>query len=87
MAAIVVGAILFVVTTIGWGFTWKAGKLKDGIVARINERAAGLEKEAAQLRLDLAKVDPFNLPVKSISAEVFLLVDGHKFISKRIILA
>ena len=29
IAAIIIGAILAIVTGLGWGFSWKAGKLKD----------------------------------------------------------
>jgi hypothetical protein len=70
IAAIIGGGILFVVTAFGWGFSWKAGKLKDEIVARLNERTA-------QARLELAKIDPMNVPIRSLTAEVFLIIRGE----------
>ncbi len=45
-------------------------------IAATNERAAKLEKDAAEARLELAKLDPLNLPIKSVTAEVFLMVRG-----------
>ena len=42
--------------------------------AEANERAAVLEKQAAEARLELAKIDPINLPIRSIRADVWLVV-------------
>ncbi len=44
--------------------------------ATANEKAAALEKEALALRLELAKIAPVNLPIKSIVAEVTLIIKG-----------
>src|SRR5713101_8111682 len=47
--------------------------------ADANERAAKLEKDAAEARLELAKIDPLNLPIRSIRADIFLIVRGDFF--------
>lgn len=41
-----------------------------------NLRAANLEHEAAQARLELARIDPINIPITSIRAELFVEVSG-----------
>lgn len=53
-------------------------KLADTKLAagKANERAAGLEKEAAQAKLELARIDPTNLPIKSLRADVYLVIEG-----------
>jgi hypothetical protein len=58
-----------------------AGELKekDLQIAQTNERAAKLEKDAADARLELAKIDPVNLPIRSIRADIFLIVRGEFF--------
>jgi len=61
ITAAIVGGILAVITLLGWGFTWKAGKLKDEALeefkiqsdARISEanaNAANANKAAAEAR-------------------------------------
>ncbi|MEP6671888.1 MAG: hypothetical protein ABJF10_22190 [Chthoniobacter sp.] len=44
--------------------------------ALVKERAAGLEKDAALAKLELARIDPNNLPVTSLHADIFLTVQG-----------
>ena len=44
--------------------------------AEANERAAILDKKAAEARLELARIDPLNLPIRSIRADIFLTVRG-----------
>jgi hypothetical protein len=46
----------------------------DEETAKLKVRAAELEKEAATARLELARIDPINLPIKSIRVELYLLV-------------
>jgi|SRR6266480_820564 len=47
--------------------------------ADANERAVILDKKAAEARLELAKIDPLNLPIRSIRADIFLIVRGEFF--------
>jgi hypothetical protein len=54
-------------------------KEKDVQIADTKERAAKLEKEAADARLELAKIDPVNLPIKSLKADVSLVVRGKLY--------
>jgi hypothetical protein len=51
----------------------KAAEANKG-AADANERAAILDKKAAEARLELAKIDPVNLPRRSIRADIFLVV-------------
>jgi hypothetical protein len=39
-------------------------------LSKTNKGAAKLEKEAAEARLESAKIDPLNLPISSIRADV-----------------
>lgn len=59
VSAAVIGGILAVITLLGWGFTWKAGKLKDEAlekyqqdsdvrISEANTKAAEANKAAAQ---------------------------------------
>lgn len=43
------------------------------------ERTAALQNETALARLELAKIDPLNLPIRSMSAQVFIVVRGKFF--------
>jgi hypothetical protein len=83
VAAILIGGILFFITAFGWGFSWKAGKLKDEALGKYKAdsavEVARLKNEAAQARLELARIDPLNLPIRSMTAEVFLIVRGEFF--------
>src|SRR5205823_10323415 len=42
---------------------WRSGnRQQDAAIAETRERTAKLEKEAADARLELARIDPINLP-------------------------
>jgi hypothetical protein len=55
-----------------------SGNLKEATLRRdlaaSQERTAKLEKEAEDARLELAKINPINIPIKLLRADVFLLI-------------
>jgi len=52
IAAVIFGAVLAVVTALGWGFSWKSGKLKDAALEKYkadsNERISSANADAAE---------------------------------------
>ena len=60
-----------------------SGNIKEAALKRelaaSSERTAGLEKEAADARLELARINPINLPIKSMIAEVYIVIRSDDF--------
>jgi hypothetical protein len=56
----------------------KDGKISDANKAagKANEQAGLANERAAKLQLELARIDPVNLPVKSIKADIWLIARG-----------
>jgi len=77
-AWLVLSLVAGVVSTFAviWAGNIKEAALKKDVAAS-NERAAKLEREAADARLELARIDPMNLPIKSLRADVYLLIRGN----------
>jgi len=66
----------FISATFTW-LVWRSGNRQQyAAIAETKERTAKLEKEAADARLELAKIDPLNLPIKSMRVDIFLLIRG-----------
>ena len=59
---------------------WRSGnRQQDAAIEETRERTAELEKEAADARLELARIDPINLPIKSLKADVSIVASGKFF--------
>ncbi|MEK7952787.1 hypothetical protein [Luteolibacter soli] len=79
--ATVVLTVLAAVAGFGaWYFAAKEADWKDGELKRFQsesrERAALLEKEAAEARLELARIDPAKVPVRSVRVDIFVFATG-----------
>ena len=90
IAAVVLTGLAAIAGALTWYFTARLSDQKDKDfrtfkkaseteIARAKEHTAKLENDAAQARLELARIDPINLPIKSIKAEIFLIVRGKFF--------
>ena len=90
IATVVLTLVTALCGVFAWRFATWSGDSKDEELRRfqieanvaISKSSAVAESakaDAEHARLDLARIDPMNLPIKSMKADVYLLVEGSSF--------